>query len=60
MTTKADEKIDEIIYHLTQARDTLREVIEDEVWGWESYEESYQLELDGAYLQLRKLIKAIE
>ncbi len=53
--TTADEKRDEAKEHINDALKCLTEIIDDEIWGYEDYNEDYKDKLENSMNLLRKI-----
>ena len=58
--TTADERRDEVIEHLRRAIETLSEIVIDQCWGWDQFNDEYQQKLQrslNALLKIRRDLK---
>jgi len=53
--TSADEKRDEAKDHIVDAIKRLTEIVNDEIWGYDDYNEEYKDKLDESISLLRKI-----
>lgn len=53
--TSADEKRDEAKDHIADALKCLTEIVNDEIWGYDDYNEEYKDKLDESISLLRKI-----